>query len=81
VQGHNLKEVRGLNKREKYQKLFNLCSKVMIQIVEGRKTSNCKSSWSLHLLLDVKLVASCDLAYSTNDAFVCNTRSKHRIIL
>jgi enoyl-CoA hydratase/carnithine racemase len=25
--GHNLKEVRGLKKREKYQKLFNLCSK------------------------------------------------------
>ena len=35
--GHNLKEVRGLNKKEKYQKLFNLCSKVMLQIVEGRK--------------------------------------------
>ena len=35
--GHNLKEVRGLKKREKYQKLFNLCSKVMLQIVEGRK--------------------------------------------
>ena len=33
--GHNLKEVRGLNKREKYQKLFNLCSKVMLQIVEA----------------------------------------------
>ena len=25
--GHNLKEVRGLKKKEKYQKLFNLCSK------------------------------------------------------
>ena len=24
--GHNLKEVRGLKKRDKYQKLFNLCS-------------------------------------------------------
>ena len=24
--GHNLKEVRGLKKRAKYQKLFNLCS-------------------------------------------------------
>ena len=35
--GHNLKEVRGLKKRDKYQKLFNLCSKVMLQIVEGRK--------------------------------------------
>ena len=26
--GHNLKEVNGLNKQEKYQKLFNLCSKL-----------------------------------------------------
>jgi enoyl-CoA hydratase/carnithine racemase len=35
--GHNLKEVRGLKNRVKYQKLFNLCSKVMLQIVEGKK--------------------------------------------
>ena len=28
--GHNLKEVKGLKKRDKYQKLFNLCSKVML---------------------------------------------------
>ena len=35
--GHNLKEVRSLKKRDKYLKLFNLCSKVMLQIVEGRK--------------------------------------------
>ena len=35
--GHNLKEVNGLKKREKYQKLFNLCSKLMLQIVEGKK--------------------------------------------
>ena len=34
--GHNLKEVRGLKKKEKYQKLFNLCSKLMLQIFEGR---------------------------------------------
>ena len=33
--GHNLKEVRGLKKKEKYQKLFNLCSKVMLQIVDN----------------------------------------------
>ena len=35
--GHNLKEVKNLKKRSKYLKLFNLCSKLMIQIVEGRK--------------------------------------------
>ena len=31
--GHNLKEVKGLKKRAKYQKLFNLCSKLMLLIV------------------------------------------------
>ena len=31
--GHNLKEVSSLKKRAKYQKLFNLCSKLMLQIV------------------------------------------------
>ena len=31
--GHNLKEVSGLKKKAKYQKLFNLCSKLMLQIV------------------------------------------------
>ena len=35
--GHNLKEVRSLKKRSKYLKLFNLCSNLMLQIVEGRK--------------------------------------------
>ena len=33
--GHNLKEVKSLKVRNKYQKLFNLCSKLMLQIVEG----------------------------------------------
>ena len=35
--GHNLKEVKNLKLRNKYQKLFNLCSKLMLQIIEGRK--------------------------------------------
>jgi len=78
--GHNLKEVRGLKKKEKYQKLFNLCSKVMLQIVEGRKPVIAK----VHGIVEgrkpviakvhgsafaagCQLVASCDLAYSTND--------------
>ena len=37
--GHNLKEVRELKTKEKYQKLFNLCSKLMLQIVEGDRKS------------------------------------------
>ena len=44
--GHNLKEVKNLKIKNKYQKLFNLCSKLMLQIVEGKKTSYSKSSWS-----------------------------------
>ena len=65
--GHNLKEVRGLNKRERYQILFDLCSKVMLQIVEGRKPVIAKVHGAA-FAAGCQLVASCDLAYSTNDA-------------
>ena len=34
--GHDLKEVRSLKEKSKYNKLFNLCSKLMLEIVEGR---------------------------------------------
>ena len=66
--GHNLKEVRGLKKRDKYLKLFNLCSKVMLQIVEGRKPVIAKVHGAA-FAAGCQLVASCDLAYSTKDAF------------
>ena len=65
--GHNLKEVRGLKKREKYQKLFNLCSKVMLQIVEGRKPVIAKVHGAA-FAAGCQLVASCDLAISSNEA-------------
>jgi enoyl-CoA hydratase/carnithine racemase len=65
--GHNLKEVRGLKKRDKYQKLFNLCSKLMLQIVEGRKPVIAKVHGAA-FAAGCQLVASCDLAYSTKDA-------------
>ena len=65
--GHNLKEVKGLKKRSKYLKLFNLCSKVMIQIVEGRKPVIAQVHGAAYAA-GCQLVASCDLAYSTNDA-------------
>ena len=65
--GHNLKEVRGLKKREKYQKLFNLCSKLMLQIVEGKKPVIAKIHGAAYAA-GCQLVASCDLAYSTKDA-------------
>ena len=65
--GHNLKEVRGLKKRAKYQKLFNLCSKLMLQIVEGKKPVIAKVHGAA-FAAGCQLVASCDLAYSTNEA-------------
>ena len=65
--GHNLKEVKSLKVRSKYLKLFNLCSKVMIQIVEGRKPVIAKIHGAA-FAAGCQLVASCDLAYSTNDA-------------
>ncbi|MDB3971357.1 enoyl-CoA hydratase [Candidatus Pelagibacter sp.] len=65
--GHNLKEVNGLKKREKYQKLFNLCSKLMLQIVEGKKPVIAKVHGAA-FAAGCQLVASCDLAYSANDA-------------
>ena len=65
--GHNLKEVRGLKQKDKYQKLFNLCSKLMLQIVEGKKPVIAKVHGAA-FAAGCQLVASCDLAYSTNDA-------------
>ena len=35
--GHDLKEIRSLKKKLKYKKLFNLCSKLMLEIIEGKK--------------------------------------------
>tara|TARA_Y100001970_G_scaffold292590_1_gene434538 strand:- start:1186 stop:1971 length:786 start_codon:yes stop_codon:yes gene_type:complete len=65
--GHNLKEVKGLKKRGKYLKLFNLCSKLMLQIVEGKKPVIAKVHGAA-FAAGCQLVASCDLAYSTKDA-------------
>ena len=65
--GHNLKEVKSLKARNKYLKLFNLCSKLMLQIVEGKKPVIAKVHGAA-FAAGCQLVASCDLAYSTNDA-------------
>ena len=65
--GHNLKEVRGLKKKEKYQKLFDLCSKLMLQIVEGKKPVIAKVHGAAYAA-GCQLAASCDLAFSTKDA-------------
>ena len=65
--GHNLKEVKDLKKKERYQKLFNLCSKLMLQIVEGRKPVIAKVHGAAYAA-GCQLVASCDLAYAAKDA-------------
>ena len=65
--GHNLKEVRNLKSKKKYQRLFNLCSKLMLHIVEGRKPVIAKVHGAAYAA-GCQLVASCDLAYSTKEA-------------
>jgi len=65
--GHNLKELNGLKKKAKYQKLFNLCSKLMLQIVGGKKPVIAKVHGAA-FAAGCQLVASCDLAFSTKDA-------------
>ncbi len=65
--GHNLKEVRSLQSKKNYQKLFNLCSKLMIKIVEGRKPVIAKVHGAA-FAAGCQLVASCDLAFSSSDA-------------
>jgi enoyl-CoA hydratase/carnithine racemase len=64
--GHNLREVKNLKVKNRYQKLFNLCSKLMIQIVEGKKPVIAKVHGAA-FAAGCQLVASCDLAYSTKD--------------
>ena len=65
--GHNLKEVKSLKVRNKYLKLFNLCSKLMLQIVEGKKPVIAKVHGAA-FAAGCQLVASCDLAYAAKSA-------------
>ena len=65
--GHDLKELRSLEQKSKYNKLFNLCSKLMLEIVEGRKPVIAKVHGAA-FAAGCQLVASCDLAVSSDDA-------------
>jgi len=65
--GHDLKEIRSLKNKSKYQKLFNLCSKFMLEIVEGRKPVIAKVHGAA-FAAGCQLVASCDLAISSEEA-------------
>jgi len=65
--GHDLKEIRSLKKKLKYKKLFNLCSKLMLEIIEGKKPVIAKVHGAA-FAAGCQLVASCDLAVSSDDA-------------
>jgi enoyl-CoA hydratase/carnithine racemase len=65
--GHDLKEIRSLKKKPKYKKLFNSCSKLMLEIIEGRKPVIAKVHGAA-FAAGCQLVASCDLAISSDDA-------------
>ena len=65
--GHDLKEIRSLKSKPKYKKLFNSCSKLMLEIIEGRKPVIAKVHGAA-FAAGCQLVASCDLAISSDDA-------------
>ena len=65
--GHNLKEVKSLKGKPKYLKLFSLCSELMINIVNNNKPVIAKVHGAA-FAAGCQLVASCDLALSTEDA-------------
>ena len=65
--GHNLKEINSLKGKPDYNKLFYLCSELMISIVNNNKPVIAKVHGAA-FAAGCQLVASCDLALSTNDA-------------
>ena len=66
--GHDLKEIRSLrNKKKEYKKLFNTCSKLMLEIIEGRKPVIAKVHGAA-FAAGCQLGARCDLAISSDDA-------------
>jgi len=65
--GHSLKEIKSIKSKSNYQKLFNLCSKLMLEIVEGKKPVIAKVHGAA-FAAGCQLVASCDLAISSEKA-------------
>ena len=68
--GHNLKEVRSLKGKPNYKKLFDLCSKLMMLIINSNKPVIAKVHGAA-FAAGCQLVATCDLALSTNDSKFC----------
>ena len=65
--GHNLKEIQKLKGRTSYQRLFDQCSKLMMNIVNHNKPVIAKVHGAA-FAAGCQLVASCDLAYSSTNA-------------
>jgi len=65
--GHNLKEIKSLKGKPDYKKLFNLCSELMMTIVNNNKPVIAKVHGAA-FAAGCQLVATCDLALSTSDA-------------
>ncbi len=65
--GHNLKEINSLKGKPEYKKLFDLCSELMMVIVNNKKPVIAKVHGAA-FAAGCQLVATCDLALSTDDA-------------
>ena len=65
--GHNLKEIKSLKGKPEYKELFNLCSELMLTIVNNDKPVIAKVHGAA-FAAGCQLVATCDLALSTKDA-------------
>ena len=65
--GHNLKEINALKGKPDYKKLFNLCSELMMVIINNKKPVIAKVHGAA-FAAGCQLIASCDLALSTNEA-------------
>ena len=63
--GHNLKEINALKGKPNYNKLFDLCSELMMTIVNNNKPVIAKVHGAA-FAAGCQLVATCDLALSTN---------------
>ena len=65
--GHNLKEIKSLQGKPEYNTLFNLCSELMLKIINNSKPVIAKVHGAA-FAAGCQLVASCDLAISSDDA-------------
>ena len=65
--GHDLKEISSLKGKPEYKKLFNLCSELMMTIINNNKPVIAKVHGAA-FAAGCQLVATCDLALSANDA-------------